>query len=424
MTGGGGRGQSVDAATGYTIQTADLEADHKALGVDYADKSQEFIGTVTPEAIRNFAHSYGDDNPLYCEPDYGRATRWGGQIAPSLMAEVVNAPLWGDPPDPEHRGGRYRGIHVFASAFAWECYQPIRPGDVIRSFRRLDAVEERDTSFAGRAVFRTLRQVKINQDGDVLAVHRMTGIYTERKAARDRGANASVEPARYDDDDLAAIDAIYAAERRRGRELRFVEDVAVGEALPAMVKGPFTITDIIRFHAGGYYLNDLLTSRMAYQNRQRKPAFYVKNDRGVPDVAQRGHWDPEWARATGNPTSVDYGAMREFWLHHYLTDWIGDDGWVVSQRVELRKFGYLGDVQFLSGEVTGIRREAGAHLVDLTLRATNQRQVDTALGTATVALPSRTDGPVLLPAPPDDLRRQAARMLQRHGELSGGDGRG
>jgi acyl dehydratase len=409
--------QSVDGATAWTIRPEDLEADQKALGVDTADPSQEFLGTVTPDAIRNFAHSYGDDNPLFCDPAYGATTRWGGQIAPSLMAEVVNAPLRGDPPDPGLRGGRYKGIHVFASAFAWECYRPIRPGDVVHSFRRLDSVEERDTSFAGRAVFRTLRVVKMNQDADVLGVHRMTGIYTERKTAKDRGANAEIPLASYSDDDIAAIDALYAAEQRRGAEPRWFEDATVGEALPPMVKGPFTLTDVIRFHAGGYFLTDLRTSRLAWQNRQKKPAFYVKNSQGIPDVAQRGHWDPDWARAIGNPAPVDYGAMREFWLHHYLTDWIGDDGWVRSQRVELRKFSYLGDTQYLSGEVTAARRDGDECLVDVTLRCVNQRDVTTALAEATVSLPSRENGPVVLPVPADDLRRQAARLMARHGEL-------
>jgi hypothetical protein len=35
-----------------------------------------------------------------------------------------------------------------------------------------------------------------------------------------------------------------------------------------------------------------------------------------------------------------------------------------------------------------------------------------------VVLPSREDGPVLLPDPPPELRRRALRMMERHRELS------
>ena len=32
---------------------------------------------VTVDAIRHFAHGTGDDNPLYCDRNYGPETRWG-----------------------------------------------------------------------------------------------------------------------------------------------------------------------------------------------------------------------------------------------------------------------------------------------------------------------------------------------------------
>src|SRR5258705_7718098 len=49
-----------------------------------------------------------------------------------------------------------------------------------------------------------------------------------------------------------------------------------------------------------------------------------------PDVMQRVHWDPEFARRAGNPTTYDYGRMRETWLIHLCTDWMGDDAWLIQ----------------------------------------------------------------------------------------------
>jgi hypothetical protein len=40
-------------------------------------------------------------------------------------------------------------------------------------------------------------------------VYRILRILTERKAARDKGKYADVEPARYTDEDYERIDAIY-----------------------------------------------------------------------------------------------------------------------------------------------------------------------------------------------------------------------
>jgi len=137
----------------------------------------------------------------------------------------------------------------------------------------------------------------------------------------------------------------------------------------------------------------------------------------VPDVSQRVHWNSDWARKIGNPMAYDYSVLRESWLHHYLTDWVGDDGWVFRQYDEVRKFNYMGDVQFLSGEVVGKRVEDGRCYVDLMVKTTNQRDTVTTVCEATAILPSREHGPVILPDPPLAERAKATEMWKRHNEL-------
>jgi len=41
-------------------------------------------------------------------------------------------------------------------------------------------------------------------------------------------------------------------------------------------------------------------------------------------MRQAGRWDPEFAKRSGNPTTFDYGRMRETWLIHLCTDWMGE----------------------------------------------------------------------------------------------------
>jgi hypothetical protein len=115
--------------------------------------------------------------------------------------------------------------------------------------------------------------------------------------------------------------------------------------------------------------------------------------------------------------AYDYGNMREGWMHHYLTDWVGDDGFVHRQYDEVRKFNYLGDTQIVTGEVVGKRAENGRFYVDLACRMTSQRGTVTMPTQATVLLPSREHGPVILPESPMEEQVKAAKMWKRHGEL-------
>ncbi len=406
-------------AVSAEISADDLAKDRAALGKWAASRNQEWISTATPEAIRNFAYSYGDDNPLFTDPGYGPRTRWGSQVAPQIMAAVLNAPLRGDRLPKELRGGSYRGIHAFVSGGTWDWYRPIYPGDTLYSFSGLESVQEKTSEFAGRSVIRVLRDVKINQRAEVVGVYRTLVIYTERKKAREKGKYSSIPEPSYTKDDIAALDEVYAAEKVRGGEPRYWEDVVVGEDMGRMAKGPLTTTDMVVFHAGGYGFvpYGLKTGRMNYQNRLRIPAFYIDNEYGVPDVAQRVHWDNEWAKAIGNPRAYDYGVLRECWIHHFLTDWMGDGAFVVRQHDEIRKFNYQGDIQYLTGKVEGKRQEDGLMLVDVAVEVRNQRGETTAQADATISMPSREHGAAMTPEVPQDLKRDAIRMFERHGEL-------
>ncbi|WP_319453102.1 MULTISPECIES: MaoC family dehydratase N-terminal domain-containing protein [unclassified Mycobacterium] len=403
-------------ATAFEIDDADIEKDRAALGVWSASRSEELLSTATPEAIRNFARSYGDDNPLYTDPNHGLASRWGTQVAPQIMAAALNAPLRGVPLPKELRGGSYRGIHAFVSGGTWDWYRPIYPGDTLYSFTGLESVEEKSSEFAGRSIIRVLRDVKMNQHAEVIGTYRTLVIYTERNKAREKGKYATIEEPTYSKADIEALDAVYGAEKVQGVVPRYIEDVVVGADMGTMAKGPLTTTDMIVFHSGGYGFvpYGLKTGRLAYQNRRRIAPFYIDNAYGVPDVAQRVHWDSEWAKAIGNPRAYDYGVLRECWIHHFLTDWMGDQGFVVRQHDEIRKFNYHGDIQYLTGRVTGKREDDGSQVADVTVEVHNQRGERTAAAEATISLPSRKSGAALIPRVPRDLERDAVKMFEHH----------
>jgi acyl dehydratase len=408
-----------DAATSESFSEADIAQATAITGRWFASPLKEHFTTATEDSIRNFAESYGDDNPLYCDESYGPTTRWGTQIAPPMIPIAVNKALRGDKRPAEMKRPSFRGIHVFVSGSAWEWYRPVLPGDQLYTFEGYESVQDKVSEFAGRSVIITRRHVRINQRGEVVAVNRPIAIHTERKAARAKGKYNSFEPATYTPDDIEAIDATYAAETVRGAETQWWEDVQVGDRLQPRAKGPLTTTDIVVFHAGGYGFTPYkpCTGRIAYQNRMRIGPFYIPNEYGVPDVAQRVHWDSDWARQIGVPRAYDYGMLRDCWLSHLLTDWMGDEGWLVSYSSQMRQFNFEGDYHLVTGEVTGKRVEDGRYLVDVALRGTNQRGEVTCPATATVALPSRSSGAVILPEPPADIAADALRMLDRHHQL-------
>lgn len=249
----------------------------------------------------------------------------------------------------------------------------------------------------------------------------MLSVLTERKTAAKKGKYSAIEPKVWTDEEFAAIEEVYAAEQVQGPAKRWAEEVAIGSPLGRQAKGPLTVTDVVCFHAGGYGFVPYAPTvgRRAHKNRKRIAPFYVKNEYGVPDVAQRLHWDPVWAQAIGNPMAYDYGVMRENYLWSYLNDWAGDDAIITKVHDEIRKFNYMGDVQFVTGEVVGKRTEYGNELVDVVVRFTNQRGEETIKSTATIALPSKARPLPLYPPVPEALAEKAVKMMARHRELGG-----
>jgi acyl dehydratase len=407
----------------HQLTDEDIEKARLLLGIDVAAKQRALYSVATTDAIRNFALGIGDDNPLYVDETYGPTTRWGSQIGHGTQMAHVKSPMLGDPiPDEIKKKTKsmFRGVHVFVSGGTWEWFRPLRPDDRLFSFRGEESLDVKASEFAGRSVITVSRDVAVNQFGEVLGVYKILRVLTERSKSREKGKYAAIEPAHYTDEDYEKIDAIYASEKPRGAEKRFWEDVNVGDELPPMVKGPTTTTEMIAFHAGGYGFipYGLGASRVGYKNRLRIPPFYIKNAQGVFDVAQRLHWDSEWAKAIGNPMAYDYGVQRQCWFYHHVSDWAGDDACIIAMEDSIRKFNYMGDTQYLSGTITGKRStESGQKVVDIELHMINQRETETAYGSATVALPSREDGLPLFPKVPVELERHAAEMFARHTEL-------
>jgi len=364
------------------------------------------------DAFRHVAASYGDDNPLWSDPAHAASTRWGEPIAPPPL--VGGDTLVGEDEVTELdadtyallKGDPLRGVHAFYSASAREWWAPLTADRRVLRRNALVGVLDKTSDFAGRAVHEWTAQVFRDDADTLLAGQYRLMIRTERTKARARKRDDAIAIEPYTDDQIDEIEAQYAREQPRGAEPRWWEDVHEGDEIGPMVKGPLTVTDIVCWHTGmGMGLYGVQPLRLGAQNRQRVPRFFHRDELNVPDVMQRVHWDPAFARRSGNPTTFDYGRMRETWLIHMCTDWMGDDAWLWKLDCEFRRFNYVGDTQWLSGTVARTYlAEGGRPAVDLELAATNQRGEPTTPGHATILLPSREHGPVRLPDPPGGAR--------------------
>ena len=356
---------------------------------------------VTSDAARHFAHGGGDDNPLYCDPAYAAKARWGAVIAPPMFFRSTGVPSKTEWTEEERALARdpLSGIHSWYAGDVIRWLLPMKAGDQLFEHRFLKDLIEKSSSFAGRTILEISRREYRNQQGELVVVSDQINIRGGRqKKWGERKKYAAYERHQYTPEEIERIDETYAQESRRGAEPRYWEDVETGDELPGQVKGPITVTDIMNWNMGwGLAMQFHGAHRLAYQWRKAHPRAYMLNEYGVPDSIEAVHWDHELARRTGNPHAYDYGGQRIAWLAQIITDWMGDDGWLLSLDCQVRRFVYLGDTVWTKATVTGKSVNDGQREVEIEVRAEDQRGEVTATGQAVALLPSRDGGQVALP---------------------------
>jgi acyl dehydratase len=371
------------------------------------------------DAFRIVAQAYGDDNPLWHDRQYAAATRWHEPIAPPAMVGGDTLIGVDDPveiSDAERellRGDPLRGVHAFYAGSSREWWAPLTAGQQVRRRDALVGVHDKTSEFAGRAIHEWSGQLFATDAGGPISAQYKLMIRTQREKARERGKYAAIEPYVYTDAEIEEIERAVLGEQPRGNAPRYWDDVREGDEIDGLVKGPLTVTDMVCWHVGvGMGLYNVRPLGLAVRNRMRIPRFYHRDELNVPDVMQRVHWDPEFARRSGNPTTFDYGRMREFWFIHACTNWMGDDAWLWKLSAEFRAFNYVGDTQWITGTVSRhYLAEGDRPAVDLELRARNQRGVETTTGSATILLPRENHGPFALPDPPGTTLDTAMRAI-------------
>jgi acyl dehydratase len=349
-----------------------------------------YLTEASRDGIRHWADGIGDRNRLWRDEAHAAASRWGGIVAPPTILYAFDRICSG------YVGG-LPGVHAMFAGTDFRWRRPVRVGDRITARSHLAELVDRPSEFSGRAVQQIYRINFEGHHGEVICEADSWCFRTQRDVARERAKYEKMEPASYTAAEIEAIAAEYAAEEIRGPEPRWFEDVAVGDELPTVLKGPLTVTSIIAFDQGwgGLYIR---AHGLAFDMFDRHPALAIPNANSAPEPPERVHWDPDLAARVGVPGAYDYGPERISWLGHLMTNWIGDDGFLRRLNAQVRRHNLVGDLTRCSGRVTRKWEEPGAPdvpgdavagLVECEVEATNQRGEVTAKGVAVAELPSR-----------------------------------
>ncbi len=356
----------------------------KRIGVKIENTIEPWNYEATRDAVRHYAHGIGDDNPLWCDPEYAKTTKYGDIVAlPSFMfttSRIISG----------YCGG-LSGVHAMWAGADWTWHKPVMRNDTIRTEAYLKDLVEHQTKFAGRSFQQIYHVDFFNQNDEKVAEGDSWVFRTDRDEARERGTKYTEARGRveqYTEEELAEFTRLYQAEEIRGAVPRYWEDVNVGDELPRMMKGPMTVTGFICYAQGwgGLYIR---ANKLANQMQQAHPGLGIRNRFNVPDCPERVHWDEEFALEVGAPGAYDYGPERCSWLTHHVTNWIGDDGFLTKSKCQIRRHNPDGDAIYIDGSVIRKFEENGKKYVEIQQTATTHRGEVSAFGTAIAELPSK-----------------------------------
>lgn len=331
---------------------------------------------ATAPAIAKFMLAVGDDNPCW----------WvaSPRVPPTFLYTGVHYNGWPDFTGMPRVTGQ--AVTTLWGGCEWRWLEPLRLDE---TFQVRDVIEEvAEIGGADRTRVRIRERITYTgSDGRALADHVRTTFVRARVPKEAPGRQLRHT---YSAEEIAEIDACYRGEleRRRGPDTRRAGEVRVGDKIGPMVKGPLTIGALVSF-AMAWGAPLLPTNRMQWLwLAQHRDAALLRKDTNTLDLADNMHWDVEAWEALGFTSGFDFAPLRVCWMAHLLSDWAGDDANV--ERLEVRLLGQnqIGDLTWLSGEVTELidAGQAGVRAVCILSGRNRSGEANTA-GRAEVLLP-------------------------------------
>jgi hypothetical protein len=353
-----------------------------------------FHRVATRDLIEHFAGAADYWNPLWRDENYARNTRWGGIIAPPFYYECISH---SGPRAYFLRVGPEVGVRSLGYVITYrEFFQPIRLNDSFKVFIGVPKLEDvtRDGEQPDRRFKVSDSLVFENQRDEVTSTFYRSGITVILPPGTEHFVNDKLdftEEYVYSDEDLDAVYSLEDAEQIRGAEIRFWEDVQVGERLTPIVKGPLTPWDaIIDIQAMG------VANLPVRECRKQTPGRMVVDPAtNIPHKSAESHMLRHIAELqpldlAHYSTSIQPISVENF-LGRLVTNWMGDDGFLRKIRWERLCNICMGDTIFGRGEVRRSYVENGEHLVDISVRIETIRGYVSTVGEMTASLLSKDE---------------------------------
>jgi len=347
---------------------------------------------VTLDQIKKYGYDTDKWNPFWYMEGYAQVSRWGGIIAHPWFGSSFK-PGEEMMPTPKTQ---WRSFYLMGHDI--EGYQPIRPGDLIKTFAKKPHLED-STDLSGKGP-RKWRYIDgwgdlINQRNEI--VYKITELVevTSWESQDDMAKEKWMADYGYTQQELQFMAKTIDAEKPRGGEIRYWEDTKVGDKLQQICWGPTEFSPLIN-RDGPPNLNEVAKRKLTpYEEQTGGPIMFgyvtdKKTGLAYPTHGGRHNWD-RTAQAEGGSRAWIYNFESRLPMTRCVTNWMGDDAF-------LCKFSWrhvwrtpVGDTFFVHGKVAKKYEVDGEHMVDVNVYCLNLRGSITDMANGTIKLVSRTE---------------------------------
>lgn len=343
---------------------------------------EPFNDEATRDTIRHYAYGIGDDNPLWCDPDYAATTPFGDVLAPpTFLYSSFDGAI----------GAGFPGVQPIYAGTEWTFERRVARGDEIVPRATFGPLRRLSGRTASDMVIQTA-DVTYDVRGATVARARASTFRVGRRGASSGGLSYERRDEHvYSDEEAQAIRAAVLGEVHRGAEPLVFDELSVGEPVPPVVKGPIDRITMTSYYAGCIGSPGYKACELAWKYREwaetapeRLPSNYDPSYFAETVLPSIGHQDTDVAREIGMPNAYDNGPQRCGWFGHAVTSWMGDAAFLRRLAVRLRRPDIFGDTVWVGGTVTGLERAGDHGVVEVELVATNQLGEQVAEGRAEV----------------------------------------